>query len=387
MRLLHLTPTYLHAFLPALAADHQAAAAAAAAAAAVVAGAAGAGVAEAGAGAGAGAAVVAVPGAAAGAERHCSQPAGAAATAAGDAMQEQDEDSEPGPCGCKRGHAESDRPGASPPEGGDATAGDGGAASEAGTTGSGAPPLGWFPITPAEAAFVANLAAARSEPERQALIAAGSRRFGRDTIASGWYSPGRRQQYLSGGGGGGGRMYEWSISRSDLEEELEGKAPGERFLVESQDEVAARGFVWVPYVKGKVGESAAALFLRASLPAAFEVPGSALNEGLTPAVMPLDAEMSVQRVVGWEEDPFVVLRGPAARAGRVRRDVRLRFWADGDVWVLGKGRGHKALPLRAGVGAGAGAGEEEGVLAPWGEYLRDGDIRGTLTILPPSDLV
>ncbi|KAG2453892.1 hypothetical protein HYH02_002098 [Chlamydomonas schloesseri] len=420
VRLVQLTPTYMHAFLPALAADHQTATAAVTPAAT----AAGGGAAGPGGRAGAGGR------AAAGAEGSYSQHDATAAAAVGEPMQV--DCLEPaGPSPCKREHAPeparahganasapSNAPGtglgtnaAAGAAGEHSAPSNSGSSNGAGTgTGTGtvpgtssAPPLGWFPITPAEAVFIANLAGARSEGERQALLAAGARRFGAASLDSDWYCAAARQQCLdttittaaAAEEEDEGRAYDWSISREDLQEELAGKARGEAFLVESGDEVAARGFVWVPYVKGKVGEPVAALFLRAALPAAFEAPGSALSERAAPAVIALDAELSVQRLEGREEEPLVVLRGPAARV-RARRDVTLRFCAYRDFWMLGKGRGHDALPLRMAPGAAAGGGggggggggaEEEGVLEPWGEYLAEGAIKGTLRILPPSDLV
>ncbi|KXZ50807.1 hypothetical protein GPECTOR_15g493 [Gonium pectorale] len=155
--------------------------------------------------------------------------------------------------------------------------------------------LGWFPIKSMEAAFLASCcaAAASSVPKRQRLLEQAS---GKLNLPAPWLSTRPRRQcpaatngwYGAAPSGSSGQQqpqrltFDWSVSRKELELELQKLQPGgpmrlECILDNGLNAVSARGFEWGASIHYNHGAEAAGLFLRCHLPAAYRLDTAALG--------------------------------------------------------------------------------------------------------------
>ncbi|GLC47619.1 hypothetical protein PLESTB_000007800 [Pleodorina starrii] len=254
------------------------------------------------------------------------------------------------------------------------------AAAASGTTSTAVSAAAWFPIRGAEAAFIASLATSQP-PLREALVAAGRKVY---DMTCPWYSLRRRRQCLPATG----LVYHWRIPQRELASALAQLAPGGLSCTAGSFDggfsfISAAGFEWWPSIEYRHGAGEANLGLYSQMPEALQVPGSRFT-GPRPAVAVVagvDADLSVHN---WQQEALV--------------DDGVYFSTAKDIWPVGGGRGANVLALRqqpadaaaatasvvARSSVGVGGGALTGPLAAWSDYLRDGEMAGKLTLLPPA---
>ncbi|PNH04672.1 hypothetical protein TSOC_009121 [Tetrabaena socialis] len=234
-------------------------------------------------------------------------------------------------------------------------------------------PGAWFPISVAEAGFIAALAAAPAGPEKEALLSLGGKVY--DT-QSPRYGMAARSQCLSGAG----RGYEWAISQQELLEVLGKVQPGGGFVSSgtrgvfsgaAESYVCARGFAWQMCFHIQHAATSAGLYLQGYLPVAYDVRGSQLGSSSEAfAVVGLNASLVLHSwTSGTRRDAF---KGSFVAAQVVHavgpQPIRLGWgWAS-------------ALPLAQPQPA---AGSDHEALAGWAAHLHEGQVTGTLTLPPP----
>ncbi|PNH09057.1 hypothetical protein TSOC_004374 [Tetrabaena socialis] len=230
----------------------------------------------------------------------------------------------------------------------------------------------WFPISIAEAGFIANLATAAAGAETERLLCYGCQLY---NTKSPYYSTAARPQCLPEEG----RTFECAISQKELQEALVGLKPKGRVFVYGSFVggsrlLCARGLMWVPLLEVEHETTSAGVFLKCGLPAAYDVAGSRLGSSSKfITIAGLEARLVVH---GWHggtpRDAFV------GRAMASRLDFALGRA------LLHAGLGwDSVLPLAQPQQAGAdGGGGGSDMMAGWAPYLHDGRLTGTLTLLP-----
>ncbi|PNH00672.1 hypothetical protein TSOC_013492 [Tetrabaena socialis] len=236
-------------------------------------------------------------------------------------------------------------------------------------TGAAGSACAWFPISIAEAGFITTLATAATGVDEDRLLCYGSQLY--DT-KSPYYSTAVRPQCLPWAG----RTFEWAISPKELQHALVRLQPNGCVSVYGSFAagclLCARGLTWRPLLTVDHRATSAGVFLKCSLPAAYDVAGSRLgSSSKVITIVGLEAHLVVH---GWR--------------GGARWDV----FADGfeaSNFNFGLGRAlhstgwgcPSALPLAQPQQAGANNGGGN-MLAGWARYLHDGRLTGTLTLLP-----
>ncbi|GLC47951.1 hypothetical protein PLESTB_000043100 [Pleodorina starrii] len=239
-------------------------------------------------------------------------------------------------------------------------------------------PAGWFSGADAlEAAFVATYVST-TQVERDCLLSAG--KASGPILESLRARP--RPQCIPPSGG---LTFNWHIPKEDLLQAVRQLQPGSSKTVSctfddpSLHAVAARGFCWSVSVKVTSGQSTAGLFLHSDLSTALTPPGSRLSsEGTVTklTIVHISARLVVHR-----------------RQGGAVRNVEGTFSSPEYFLRLGTGRGWSTLlPLKdkqqqqdaTGNTAAVAAAAAADPLAAWVEYLTDGKVSGTLTLLRPS---
>ncbi|EFJ45905.1 hypothetical protein VOLCADRAFT_93791 [Volvox carteri f. nagariensis] len=255
-----------------------------------------------------------------------------------------------------------------------------------------ASPAAWFPIRGAEAAFICSLVTAQP-PLRDALLSAGRKVYDMD---SPWYSQRRRRQCLPPTG----LVYHWHITEQELHRALAELQPGAlccmagSFRGDFTGTVVASGFEWWPSIEYRHGATDANLGLYSQFPEAYQVRGSSFTgaKSAIAVVAGVDADLSVHH---WHQEALV--------------DDGVYFSTTKDIWPVGGGRGANVLALRQLPEAPSMAPTAEvrstgvssckgcrglsnssattavvgGLLSAWSDYLRDGEVAGTVTLLQP----
>ncbi|PNH00554.1 hypothetical protein TSOC_013618, partial [Tetrabaena socialis] len=222
-------------------------------------------------------------------------------------------------------------------------------------------------ISIAEAGFITTLATAAAGVETDQLLLYGGQLY--DT-KSPCYSTAARPQCLPWAG----RSFEWAISQQELQEALGGLKPSARVSVHGSFVggsrlLCARGLEWKLFLLVDHRATSAGVYVDCDLPAAYDVSGSRLGSSSKAiAVVGLEAHLTVH---GWS--------GAARRDayGNTFRAAPPHFGL-GPVLTQTGGGCHTALPLARPQPVGGGGGALEG----WAAYLRDGQLTGTLTLLP-----
>ncbi|GIM08508.1 hypothetical protein Vretimale_12519, partial [Volvox reticuliferus] len=226
-------------------------------------------------------------------------------------------------------------------------------------------PSGWFPLDVMQAAFFigfANVAVF----ERKKLLDANSSACVRspDFLYHSLRAEPRRQCIPPSG-----LSFRWYVSQLELQAQLQQLPAGAQRRCYGNFEngapgVIAWGLVWRVSLIITGGAPAAGLFIWCELPQALRVPGSRLSQkGGPTAVTQFVAQVAVHRRLG---------------------DTEVRFGPE-DYLDVGLGLGWPQilylLPQREAPDAGGGGGD---LLAAWKDYLQDGKVSGTLTLLPPE---
>ncbi|PNH09041.1 hypothetical protein TSOC_004381 [Tetrabaena socialis] len=253
-------------------------------------------------------------------------------------------------------------------------------------TGAAGSPCAWFPISVAEAAFIATLATISYGVHQ--LLSVGAKVY--DT-KSPWYGAATRPTCLSGAG----RSFEWAISQQELLAalgELEPEEPFSKYGSFAGGSLCTRGFEWKPYVQATPSATSADLNLSCDMPAEFDVPGSRLGRsGKVFAVVGLDARLAVYSWSdGIRQDAFsskFESKLLQFGAGWVLEHSNNSGWRSAlplaqppeQVEAAGGGTGTAAVGLQAAGGSGGGGRD---ALVRWAAYLHAGRLTGTLTLLP-----
>ncbi|GLC33962.1 hypothetical protein PLESTB_000823000 [Pleodorina starrii] len=291
-------------------------------------------------------------------------------------------------------------------------------------------PAGWFPLGSTDASYVTGFAKL-TDPERRRLLAC--QRNDPWVIGSGRLldlTP--RPQCIPPEG----LTFSWSLDQQDLLSHLQALKPGRepKVVQLTFDQVGgpyilSRGFEWglgIQLTAAAPGHRppAAGLSLVCHLPAAFRVSGSRLRAAKRfSACVPVDARVTVRR---WQQR-----RDGGGDAAAAAADVTVSWGGATDTVVVGfgcalsdvlpllqqpgeggGGDGATAATSSSGAAASGGGGSANAAaggsvetdagsgggggsttvgggdggddpLAAWGEYLRDGKIRGNLTIMRP----
>ncbi|GIL52748.1 hypothetical protein Vafri_8529 [Volvox africanus] len=224
---------------------------------------------------------------------------------------------------------------------------------------------GWFPLDVMQAAFLTGFANA-TVFERKKLLDANSSTGVRSPDFP-YYSlrvEPRRQCIHSSG-----LSFRWYVSQLELQAQLQHLPAGAQrrcygTFENGEPGVIAWGLFWRVSLIITGGAPAAGLFIWCELPQALRVPGSRLSQkGGPTAVTQFVAQVAVHRRLG---------------------DTEVRFGPE-DYLDVGLGLGWPQilylLPQREAPDAGGGGGDP---LAAWRDYLQDGKVSGTLTLLPPE---
>ncbi|GLC44035.1 hypothetical protein PLESTB_000222100 [Pleodorina starrii] len=242
-------------------------------------------------------------------------------------------------------------------------------------------PAGWFSGADAlEATAVANFASAAAKEKQMVLWAAEEL-----PAVSGLLRVRPRPQCIPPSGG---LTFSWHIPKEHLLQTVRQLQPGSVQRVYGafdhqphlawylQHGVFAWGFEWCVFIQVTGGQSTAGVLMHCDLPTALTPPGSRLSrEGTLTRIttVPISASLVVHR-----------------RQGAAARNVQKTCTSD--VFVnVGTARGwFKMLPLQnrqqqdAMGNTAAAVTVAADPLAAWVEYLTDGKVSGTLTLLRPS---
>lgn len=200
-----------------------------------------------------------------------------------------------------------------------------------------------------------------------------------------------------------GLVYNWRISEVQLAQVLTSLQPGGLCCTAASfcgdvcpSCVTAAGFEWWPSIEYRQGALDANLGLYSAFPEVYSLPGSRFAVESDGAKLPalavvagVDADLSVHH---WPHGALV--------------DDGVYFNTAKDMWPVGGGRGANvvmlaqeptaAVPRSAAAAAAAGSSGSVGnrndgrmsvaeqKLGAWRAYLRNGEMAGTLTLLPPS---
>ncbi|GLC40576.1 hypothetical protein PLESTF_001013900 [Pleodorina starrii] len=236
-------------------------------------------------------------------------------------------------------------------------------------------PAGWFSgASVLEAAFVTNYVST-TQVERDWLLSAGKASVPIPEVLRA--SP--RPQCIPPSGG---LTFSWHIRKEDLLRAVRELQPGSvqcvygAFDDQPQHGVFAWGFEWCVYLQLTGGQSTAGVFLQCDLPTALEPPGSRLSsEGTVTnnTAVPIPARLVVHRRQGGAvKDVKGTLNSPEA------------FVNVGVSWGWSKMLPLKDQQQQQQDATGNTAAVAADPLAAWVEYLTDGKVSGTLTLLRPS---
>ncbi|GLC47957.1 hypothetical protein PLESTB_000043700 [Pleodorina starrii] len=240
-------------------------------------------------------------------------------------------------------------------------------------------PAGWFSgASVLEAATVANFASAAAREKERMLSAAEELPAVLELLRA---SP--RPQCIPPSGG---LTFSWHVPKEDLLRAVRQLQPGSvqdvygTFDDQPHDCVFAWGFEWRIQLEVTGGQSTAGVYLQCDLPIALTPPGSHLSSEATFAsitAVPISARLVVHR-----------------RQGAAVRNVQ-NTYSPNAFMNVGTGWGWPdTLPLQdqqqqqqqqdAAAAAAVAVAAEADPLAAWVEYLTDGKVSGTLTLLLPS---
>ncbi|GFR47762.1 hypothetical protein Agub_g9529 [Astrephomene gubernaculifera] len=239
-------------------------------------------------------------------------------------------------------------------------------------------PAGWFPITMPEAAFIAHFAGA-SDIDRKRLLEEAEKVSSTYNIRSATYSTAPRVQCVPREG----LTMTGYLPQRELEEKLASLQPGEAagfFWTMKQPVVSAQGFEWRIYTNYLHGESSAGLYLHCYKPEAYRTLNPRRFTANVPMLVSICGRLAVNR---WRN---------GARAGSFSHIYSMGgLLGTGQAWGNTSAMPLKQLERGAEAGDGGGdaaaggdreaAGGNQQVLAAWGEYLHEGKITGSLTLL------
>ncbi|GLC40572.1 hypothetical protein PLESTM_001088800 [Pleodorina starrii] len=242
-------------------------------------------------------------------------------------------------------------------------------------------PAGWFSgASILEATFVTNFVSI-TEVERDWILSAGEASVPIPEVLKATPRP----QCIPPSGG---LTFNWHITKEDLLKAVRELQPGSvehvycAFDGQPDDGVFAWGFEWCVYLQLTGGQSTAGLFLQCDLPIALEPPGSRLSREDTVTrntTVPISTSLVVHRRQGAEVRDVKGLNSPGEFA-----TVGISATA-GAAWGW-----PKMLPLKDQQRQqqqdtmGNTVAVAADPLAAWLEYLTDGKVSGTLTLLVPS---
>ncbi|GLC41031.1 hypothetical protein PLESTB_000950600 [Pleodorina starrii] len=178
-----------------------------------------------------------------------------------------------------------------------------------------------------------------------------------------------------------GLTFRWHISKDQLLRVVRCLPPASQqgvhvhgiFDQQSRHDLFAWGFIWGVFIKISAGQPTAGLYLCCRLPAAVAPHCDGTLTAMT--VVPISARLVVHR-----------------RQGNAQSNVHVVISSSEDFVTVGSGVGaSKLLPLRQPPPQGAAGGATAAAVVPdplaaWADYLVEGKITGTLTLLAPESL-
>ncbi|GFR48590.1 hypothetical protein Agub_g10494, partial [Astrephomene gubernaculifera] len=237
-------------------------------------------------------------------------------------------------------------------------------------------PAGWFPVTVSEAAFIASFAGA-SEKEQRSLLD-DAELLSKSNIHSAAYSTAPRTQCVPEDGIG----FAAHIPQRELEEELAGLQPGGMALLlwtmEQQQFMFAQGLMCVVSIGWCHGGLSADVWMYCFQPAAYiTLSPRRFSDHAVPVLVSIGRRLAINRWHNGTRADSIVLRGGKEEPVHMKRG-----WGHRLVLPLRRPKRGAEAGRGGGGGGSLGAGGNRQALAAWEEYLHEGKITCSLTLLP-----